>query len=156
MVSQITKLLQSMALAEPLYTSGSSACWKGVVACLCLRQRIQLNNAQQKKRWKLKFPNCKKKSSSSDGNRCAGKSDRNPKKVGGINLTTLPNVEKAEVIDALRPIYRLKELLELFQISKSSYFYSERAKERDKYSIIRTEIKTIFQENGKCYGYPWL
>ena len=53
----------------------------------------------------------------------------------------------------LRPIYRLKELLELFQISKSSYFYSERAKERDKYSIIRTEIKTIFQENGKCYGY---
>lgn len=57
------------------------------------------------------------------------------------------------MIDALRPIYRLKELLELFQISKSSYFYSVRAKESDKYSNIRTEIKSIFQENGKCYGY---
>lgn len=44
------------------------------------------------------------------------------KKAGGINLIHLKNPEKAEVIDALRPLYRLKELLQLFQISKSSYF----------------------------------
>ena len=36
------------------------------------------------------------------------------KKDEGINLQTIRNHEKAEVIDALRDRYRLKELLELF------------------------------------------
>lgn len=44
------------------------------------------------------------------------------KKVGGINLIHLENAEKAEVIGAFRSVYRLKDLLQQFQISKSSYF----------------------------------
>lgn len=75
------------------------------------------------------------------------------KKAGGINLTSLLNTEKAEVIDALRPNYRLKELLQLFKISKSSYFYSIHANMHDKYRDVRAEIKTVFQENDMRYGY---
>ena len=37
------------------------------------------------------------------------------------------------MIDALRPVYRLKELLQLFRISKSSYFYCVHAAQKDKY-----------------------
>lgn len=75
------------------------------------------------------------------------------KKAGGINLIHLENPEKAEVIDALRPVYRLKELLQLFQISKSSYFYCVHAAKKDKYKDLRWEIKRIFHENASCYGY---
>ncbi len=75
------------------------------------------------------------------------------KKAGGINLTNLENTEKAEVIDALRHTYRLKELLQLFNISKSSYFYSIHAATRDKYADIRSEITEIFRQNELCYGY---
>ncbi|MDO4482694.1 MAG: IS3 family transposase [Bacillota bacterium] len=75
------------------------------------------------------------------------------KKAGGINLTNLKNTEKAEVIDALRPTYRLKELLQLFNISKSSYFYSTHAATHDKYAEIRPEIIDIFHQNELCYGY---
>lgn len=70
------------------------------------------------------------------------------KKAGSINLIHLKNPEKAEVIDALRPLYRLKELLQLFQISKSSYFYSVHAAQEDKYKELRCEIRGIFQENA--------
>lgn len=57
------------------------------------------------------------------------------------------------MIDALRPVYRLKELLQLFQISKSSYFYCVHAAQKDKYKDLRWEIKRIFHENTSCYGY---
>ena len=75
------------------------------------------------------------------------------KKATGINLVNLSNPEKAEVIDALRSMYRLNDLLSLFRISKSSYFYSKKAAEHDKYCDVRAKIKEIFDENNCCYGY---
>lgn len=76
------------------------------------------------------------------------------KKAGGINLTHLKNKEKAEVIDALRPLYRLKELLLLFDISKSSYCYQKQCMQRaDPYTEFRVRIHQIFDESGHCYGY---
>lgn len=76
------------------------------------------------------------------------------KKAEGINLQTLSNREKAEVIDALRDKYRLKELLEALHISKSSYCYQEkRIREPDKYADVRTEIHTAFSTTNGCYGY---
>ena len=45
------------------------------------------------------------------------------KKAGGIDLKYLKNREKADVIDALRKYYQLNNLLKLFSLSKSSYFY---------------------------------
>ena len=67
------------------------------------------------------------------------------KKAEGINLQTISNREKAEVIDVLRDKYRLKELLETLQISKSSYCYQEnRIHGLDKYANLRTEIQAVF------------
>ncbi len=75
------------------------------------------------------------------------------KKAGGINLTKLENSEKAEVIDAFPPIYRLKELLRLFHISKSSYFYSIHAASKDRYAEIREKLQSVFISVEGRYGY---
>ena len=75
------------------------------------------------------------------------------KKAGGINLTQLKNSEKAEVIDAMRPMYRLKDLLRLLNISKSSYFYSIQAASRDKYKDLRQKLHTVFDSVDGRYGY---
>ena len=75
------------------------------------------------------------------------------KKAGGINLTQLKNSEKAEVIDAMRPMYRLKDLLKLFDISKSSYFYSVNAASHDKYAELRKKLHIAFHSVERRYGY---
>lgn len=76
------------------------------------------------------------------------------KKAGGINLKTLRNREKAGVIDALREKYRLKDLLEAFAISKSSYCYQAKClRIGDKYARLRREIHRIFEEAEGRYGY---
>lgn len=76
------------------------------------------------------------------------------KKAGGISLIHLENKEKAEVIDALRPIYRLKDLLRLFHISKSSYCYQENSLHSpDKYARHRAKIHEIFHASKHTYGY---
>lgn len=76
------------------------------------------------------------------------------KKAEGINLQTISNREKAEVIDALRDKYRLKELLEVLHISKSSYCYQENCIHRpDKYANLHTEIHTAFRTANGRYGY---
>lgn len=76
------------------------------------------------------------------------------KKDKGISLEKLTNREKAIVIDALRERYRLKELLSILHIAKSSYCYQENAlKEEDKYSAIRSKLRVIFESSNKSYGY---
>ena len=45
------------------------------------------------------------------------------KKEEGINLDQLTNREKVFLIDALRNKYKLKELLPVLKLSKSSYCY---------------------------------
>ena len=49
------------------------------------------------------------------------------KKFGGINLKTMSNREKTIVIDALKDKYRLGDLFEMLDISKSSYYYQHQA-----------------------------
>lgn len=76
------------------------------------------------------------------------------KKDEGINLQTISNREKAEVIDALREKYRLKELLGALHISKSSYCYQKNCIRRpDKYINLRSEIHDISSTTNGCYGY---
>jgi transposase InsO family protein/transposase-like protein len=76
------------------------------------------------------------------------------KKAKGINLQTLSNCEKAIIIDALRNDYCLHELLELFHMAKSSYFYQHGNLSRpDKYASVRNEITNIFDDSGNTYGY---
>ena len=76
------------------------------------------------------------------------------KKEEGITLKDLSNREKAEVIGALLPKYRLNKLLIALKISKSSYYYQLNAmKQSDKYSDLRIYKKNIFEENYNSYGY---
>jgi len=58
------------------------------------------------------------------------------------------------VIDALRNRYRLKTLLSVLQMSKSSYFYQEAAMAApDKYADVREKIRQAFDESSNRYGY---
>lgn len=76
------------------------------------------------------------------------------KKDGGINLETLSNREKTRVIDALRNRYKLKELLLIFRISKSSYCYQRSALSKpDKYADLKEDLRHGFLKNKQCYGY---
>lgn len=76
------------------------------------------------------------------------------KKDKDINLATLRNSEKAEIIGALRKRYRLKELLHALHMSKSSYCYqANRLRGPDKYAALRTEIHTLFHMVDGRYGY---
>ena len=66
----------------------------------------------------------------------------------------LTNREKAMVIGALRDSYPIKELLSVFRMAKSSYYYQEsRISAPDKYAELREEIRRDFSESGCCYGY---
>jgi len=76
------------------------------------------------------------------------------KKDRGISLATLTNREKAVLIDALRDTYRLKELLNMLNMAKSSYCYQEQTLHKpDKYIELRSRVKGIFDEARNCYGY---
>lgn len=76
------------------------------------------------------------------------------KKDGGISLSTMTNREKTLVIDALQSKYRLKELLRILKIAKSSYCYQEITMAKtDKYAVIREKIKAVFNEAFCRYGY---
>ena len=84
---------------------------------------------------------------------CLEKAAELLKKDQGISLERLTNKEKALVIDALRERYRLKELLPIFSISKSSYCYCRNALGNDRHADLRIQIRRLFEENNECYGY---
>lgn len=76
------------------------------------------------------------------------------KKDQGISLKTLTNREKTQVIDTLRNKYSLKELLSVFNMSKSSYCYQVNAINRpDKYKKHRELIHSAFNASNGTYGY---
>ena len=76
------------------------------------------------------------------------------KKDQGIDQKYLTNREKSNLIDALRTTYPLNSLLDMINMPKSSYFYQRSVKIKgDKYSDLRTEVKTVFNENNSRYGY---
>lgn len=58
------------------------------------------------------------------------------------------------MIDALRNAYRLKELLDCLNISKSSHFYQKTVLNGpDKYQSLRQEIRESFAAVNGCSGY---
>lgn len=76
------------------------------------------------------------------------------KKAEGVNLENLSNREKAHVIDALRKTYKLKDLLLVLKMAKSSYCYQRRAMSfPEKYVKVRAQMKDIFENNYQSYGY---
>jgi transposase InsO family protein len=76
------------------------------------------------------------------------------KKGLGVDLHFLSNREKTLLVDALKDLYRLPELLAQLGLARSSYFYHRaRVNMADKYLEIRRSIKEIFELNHRCYGY---
>lgn len=76
------------------------------------------------------------------------------KKFGGIDLKTMNNREKTIVIDALKEKYRLADLLKMLDISKSSYYYQHKVIVKpNKDDKFRENIRQVFSENHKEYGY---
>lgn len=76
------------------------------------------------------------------------------KKDPGIDQKALKNREKAVIIGALKDKYSLPALMDQLGLSKSSYYYQEAVmKKPDKYTDIRSMIRSLFQENSPRYGY---
>ena len=76
------------------------------------------------------------------------------KKGLGVDLQRLTNREKTLLVDALKDLYRLPELLAQLGLARSSYFYHRaRVKMADKYLAMRRRIAEIFELNHRCCGY---
>jgi transposase InsO family protein/transposase-like protein len=76
------------------------------------------------------------------------------KKGLGVDPQLLSNREKTTLVDALRQIYALPELLAVLGLARSSYFYHRaRLLVADKYAGARRAITDIFELNYRCYGY---
>jgi transposase InsO family protein len=71
-----------------------------------------------------------------------------------LGKTTVKEKEKALIIYELRHEFKIKELLNIAQIKKSTYYYhlSNMSKE-DKYAKVKEEIESIYRENKGIYGY---
>ena len=66
----------------------------------------------------------------------------------------MSNREKTIVIDALKEKYRLSDLFEMLDMSKSSYYYQHQVIVKpDKDDTFREHIRQAFLENNKEYGY---
>lgn len=61
--------------------------------------------------------------------------------------------KKVAVIDELRQRYPLKDLLKLSGIARSTYYYYLKAKDTEKYDVVRREILDIFNLHKGRYGY---
>lgn len=76
------------------------------------------------------------------------------KKDLGIDLQLLTNREKTLLVDALRQIHALPELLARLGLARSSYFYHRAQLQLgDKYARLRQAIADVFEANRHCYGY---
>ena len=76
------------------------------------------------------------------------------KKDLGVSLQLLSNREKTALVDALRNVYELPELLACIVLARSSYFYHRtRLRGTDKYAEVRRTITDIFESNHRSYGY---
>ena len=76
------------------------------------------------------------------------------KKEKGINHNHLTNQKKTQLIDALKDKYSVKELLLVFNMAKSSYYYQKATiLKEDKYSEVKVKITKIFKDNYESFGY---
>lgn len=71
-----------------------------------------------------------------------------------MGKTTITEKEKAQIIYELRHEFKIKELLNVAQIKKSTYYYHiYKLNGPDKYDKIKEEIKKIYNKNKGRYGY---
>lgn len=71
----------------------------------------------------------------------------------GTDYDGLTNREKTQIISALSQQYAVKILTEKLNIARSTYFYSKKALEFDKYEKDRLILKRLFLDNYSTFGY---
>ena len=75
------------------------------------------------------------------------------KKELGIDQQLLTNREKTQLVDALRSMHALADLLAEVDLPRSSFFYHRtRLGLGDKYAAVRGVMADIFESNYRCYG----
>lgn len=78
------------------------------------------------------------------------------KKDPGADPDRLTNAEKAEMVEALRAKYRLREILPVVGMAKSSYEYARSARARgetEERAAARRAVVGAFEASGGTYGY---
>lgn len=76
------------------------------------------------------------------------------KKDPGIDPKNLTNKEKAILVDALKTIYPLNDLLGYLRLARSSYYYQQKAMEApDKYASLRVLVREEFEAEGGARGH---
>ena len=78
------------------------------------------------------------------------------KKDPGADPDLLTNAEKAAMVTALRPKYKLCELLPVVGMAKSSYEYAVNAQakgETEEHAAARKAVVEAFEASGGTYGY---
>lgn len=71
-----------------------------------------------------------------------------------MGKATITEREKALIIYELRQEFRVRELLKVSEIKKSTYYYHiSKINEPDKYAEIKEIIKQVYNENKCRYGY---
>ena len=72
----------------------------------------------------------------------------------GADPRMLTNREKTILVESLRPAHKLRDLLGMVGLAKSSHRYQMAAMAKpDKYADLRIRICEIFHEGRGCYGY---
>ncbi|MGV8082878.1 MAG: IS3 family transposase [Coriobacteriia bacterium] len=86
--------------------------------------------------------------------RAAGRAGTVLKKSRSLSEEELATRDKVELIDSLRPRYKLKRLLVRLDLAKSTYEYHH-AKDlsRDKYAEEKRLITELFEGSRQTYGY---
>ncbi|RWD88082.1 IS3 family transposase, partial [Mesorhizobium sp.] len=70
----------------------------------------------------------------------------------GLNAGTC--AQKAQAVQALRPFYPLKGLLDLAKLPRSTFYYRQKAASRpDRHAALKEAIKAIFDSHKGRYGY---
>jgi hypothetical protein len=78
------------------------------------------------------------------------------KKDPGADPDCLTNAEKATMVTALRPKYKLCEILPVVGMAKSSYEYARNAQakgETEEHAAARRAVVGAFEASGGTYGY---
>ncbi|WP_260690672.1 IS3 family transposase [Rhizobium leguminosarum] len=75
------------------------------------------------------------------------------KKPGGLSAGT-SNADKAQAVQALRPLHPLDGLLKLSGLARSTFYYQQKTlSSADRHAALKTTIRSIFEAHKGRYGY---
>lgn len=69
----------------------------------------------------------------------------------------LDDTKITDLIKQLKPKYSQEKMCEIFKISRATYYYNlnkTTTKTQERYELLSSQIKRIYEENSKIYGAP--